>query len=168
MALDTQPPAIQVNDAHRAKADALTGSFALWLNALVDGPVYRPRVLPAPPIAPGVYLFAEGSRVMHVGRTKNLQARRRSQTSPTGDRFEATFAFLMARHRAAEAHDDLPNPRDQLATDGRFVPFFIQAKADVRAMDFRCVVIEDHAKQAVFEIFASVALNSPYNFWETH
>jgi hypothetical protein len=35
-------------------------------------------------------------------------------------------------------------------------------------MDFRCVVIEDHPTQALFEIFASVALGSPYNSWETH
>jgi hypothetical protein len=35
-------------------------------------------------------------------------------------------------------------------------------------MDFRCVMIEEHARQAVFEVFASVALRSPYNFWETH
>jgi hypothetical protein len=74
----------------------------------------------------------------------------------------------MARHRAAEAHSDLPNGRGQLAIDDRFIPFFIQAKTEVRAMDFRCVVIADHVQQAVFEVFASIALNSPYNFWETH
>lgn len=161
-------PTITVDDAHRATAHALTGNFDRWLDALVTGPIYLPRVPPAPPIAPGVYLFAEGSRVMHVGRTKNLQERRRDQTSPSGDRFVATFAFLMARHRAVEAHKDLPRARDQLEADVRFVPFFTQAKAEVRAMGFRCVVIEDHAQQAVFEIFASIALDSPYNFWETH
>ncbi len=80
----------------------------------------------------------------------------------------ATFAFFMARHRADEVHNDLPNARSQLAADDRFGAFFVEAKTQVRAMDFRCVVIEDHAQQAVFEIFASVALDSLYNVWETH
>jgi hypothetical protein len=74
----------------------------------------------------------------------------------------------MARHRAAEVYDDLPKARDQLAADDRFAPLFVESKAAVRAMDFRCVMIENHARQAVFEVFASVALGSPYNFWETH
>jgi hypothetical protein len=165
---DVLTQGIPIDEADRAKAHTLSGSFDRWLDALVSGPVYRTRVAPAPPAEPGVYLFANGSRVMHVGRTKNLQERRRSQTSPSGDRFVATFAFLMARHQAAESHSDLPNGRGQLAIDDRFIPFFIQAKAEVRAMDFRCVVIADHAQQAVFEVFASIALNSPYNFWETH
>ncbi|MGA2163178.1 MAG: hypothetical protein ABSH36_01770 [Solirubrobacteraceae bacterium] len=144
------------------------GDFDELLDELARGHVYRCGVLPAPPQRPGVYLFADGPNVMHVGRTKNLQERRRSQTGPSGDRFTATFPFLLARLRAAEAHDDLPNARDELGADHRFVPFFVQAKAEVRAMDFRCVVIENHARQAIFEIFASVALHSPYNFWETH
>lgn len=80
----------------------------------------------------------------------------------------ATFAFLMARHAAAEAHDDLPTGRAQLAADGRFAPFFAEAKRRVQAMDFRCVVIEEDAQQAMFEVFASVALDAPYNFWATH
>jgi hypothetical protein len=168
MAFETPTRAVPVNKEHQAAAHALTESFDRWLDALVSGPVYRTRVAPAPPAEPGVYLFAEGSRVMHVGRTKNLQERRRSQTSPSGDRFVTTFAFLMARHRAAEARSDLPNRRGQLATDDRFAPFFSQAKAEVRAIDFRCVVIADHAQQAMFEVFASIALDSPYNFWETH
>jgi hypothetical protein len=160
--------AIPVDEVNRAEAHALTGDFDRLLDALVSGPVYRPRVAPAPPPEPGVYLFADGLRTMHVGRTKNLQERRRTQTSPSGDRFVTTFAFLMARHRAAEVHDDLPKGRAQLAVDDRFAPLFVQAKAAVRAMDFRCVVIENRARQAVFEVFASVALESPYNFWETH
>lgn len=159
---------IPIDETYRAQAHALTGDFDRLLDALASGPSYRPRVAPAPPPEPGVYLFAEGPQVMHVGRTKNLQDRRRAQTSPSGDRFVATFAFLMARHRAAEAYDDLPEFRDQLAADARFAPLFVQAKAAVRAMEFRCVIIEHHARQAVFEIFASVAFASPYNFWETH
>lgn len=165
---DVETPAIPVDGAARAAAHALDDNFDALLDALVGGQVYRCRVLPTPPRQPGVYLFAAGPNVMHVGRTRNLQARRRDQTSPSGDRFVATFPFLLARHRAAEVHDDLPTARDALAADARFVPFFIDAKADVRGMDFRCVVIEDAATQALFEIFASVALRSPYNFWETH
>lgn len=115
-----------------------------------------------------VYLFAVGSNVMHVGRTKNLQARRRDQTSLSADRYVATFAFLLARHRAGLKHGDLPTTRADLEADDRFFPVFVRAKEDVREMDFRCVEIEDHTEQALFEIFASVALGSKYNFWETH
>jgi hypothetical protein len=165
---DYPASAIPVDDTLRAQAHALTGDFDRWLDALVSGSVYRHRVPPAPPAQPGVYVFAEGPQVMHVGRTRNLQARRRDQTSPSGDRFVATFAFLMARHRAVEAHDDLPTVRGQLAADERFTRFFANAKAQVQAMEFRCVVIEQHAQQAMFEIFASVALGALYNSWATH
>jgi hypothetical protein len=159
---------IPVDGARRAQAHALTGDFDRWLDALVSGPAYRYRTAPAPPALPGVYLFAEGPRVMHVGRTRNLQARRRDQTSPSGNRFVATFAFRLARHGAAEAHDDLPVARAQLAADERFARCFAEAKARVQAMDFRCVVIEQDAPQAMFEVFASIALGAPYNLWTTH
>lgn len=165
---DSPVLAIPVADARRAQAHALTDEFDTWLDALVSGRVYRHRVRPAPPAQPGVYLFAVGGQVMHVGRTRNLQARRRDQTSPGGDRFVATFAFLMARRRAAEVHDDLPLGRGHLAADERFARFFADAKAQVQAMDFRCVVIEQDAQQATFEIFASVALGALYNSWATH
>lgn len=159
---------IPLDAARLAQAHTLTRDFDRWLDALVGGLVFRYRVPPAPPTLPGVYLFAEGSRVLHVGRTKNLQARRQDQTSPSGDRYAATSAFLMARHRAAEVHDDLPTVHSQLAADDRFARFFDEAKVQVQAMDFRCVVIEHDAQQAIFEVFASIALGAPYNFWATH
>jgi hypothetical protein len=160
--------AIPIKSADRARAHALTEDFDAGLDELASAHVYRSGVLPAPPAKPGVYLFADGPKVMHVGRTRNLQARRRNQTSPSGDHFVATFPFRLARSRALKIHDDLPPARGDLEVHERFAPYLLQAKADVRAMDFRFVIIEDDAKQALFEIFASIAFDSPHNSWETH
>jgi hypothetical protein len=160
--------ALQIDPDRLAAAHTLVGNFDGLLEDLVSGHVYRCRERQAPPRSPGVYCFSQGEQVMHVGRTKDLQARRQNQTSPKGDRFVATFPFLLARHRAAEVRDDLPTDRGELEADERFKPFFTEAKEDVRAMEFRCVEIENHPLQAMFEIFASVALDSRYNFWETH
>lgn len=164
----SEGPPIPIDQRCRQRAHELVGEFDDLLVRLTTGHVYRCNVLPAPPPEPGVYLFAEESITLHVGRTRDLQSRRRNQTGPKGHQSTATFAFNLAASRAREVHRDLPATRDQLAQDERFATFFQAAKEAIRGMDFRCVVIEDHAEQALFEIFASVALASPYNTWETH
>lgn len=144
------------------------GDLQELLERLTSGHAYRCGERPAPPQEPGVYLFAVGDAVMHVGRTKNLQGRRRNQTSPEGSQTQATFAFRMAQHRARQEMHLTALNREELAQHEDFRPLFREMKEAVREMDFRCVQIDDHPKQALFEIFASVALGSPHNSWETH
>lgn len=153
----------------RALAHRKMAGFDELLDQLVRAYPFRVGERPAPPRRPGVYLLASGDEVMHVGRTRNLQVRRRNQTSESGNRNVATFAFQLARHRARERHGaELPEKRGELEEDPRFVPLFRVARLEVRAMDFRCIEVDDHDAQAHFEIFAGVALNAPHASSRTH
>lgn len=161
--------AIPVDHALRAEALALAAEFGDLLDQLVSGHVYRCGKRPAPPKAPGVYLFAEGESVLHVGRTRNLQSRRRDQTGLSNDRFTATNAFRRAVADAAAAgHEGLPKNRAELEAHATFKPYFAAAKQRMRAADFRCVQLSDPPRQAMFEIFASIALDLPRKLWLTH
>jgi hypothetical protein len=159
---------IPVQRAFRATALALAGDFSDLLDQLVAGYAYRCGERPAPPAAPGVYVFADGPLVIHVGRTRNLQARRRDQTGPSNDRHTATLAFRLAVAKATAAHADLPMTRALLERESRFRKYFIDAKSHVRDLDFRCIELADSPRQAMFEIFASVALGLPPELWRTH
>jgi hypothetical protein len=160
---------IPIDPALRAEAVALTEDFGRLLDELVSGHVFRCGELPAPPVAPGVYLLAEGDNVLHVGRTRNLQERRRNQTGLNNDRYTATHAFRRAAADAAAAgHLGLPSNRAELEVHPTFAPYFQVAKQRMRACDFRCVKIADPPQQATFEIFASIALGLPRELWQTH
>jgi hypothetical protein len=161
--------AIPIDPALRAEAVALTEDFGRLLDELVSGHVFRCGELPAPPVAPGVYLLAEGYDVLHVGRTRNLQARRREQTGLKNDRDTASHAFRRAVADATGAgHVGLPSKRADLEAHPTFAPYFQAAKQRMRACDFRCVGIADPPQQATFEIFASIALGLPHELWRTH
>lgn len=161
--------AIPIDPGLRAEAMALTEDFGRLLGELASGHVYRCGEPPAPPRTPGVYLLAEGDDVLHVGRTRNLQARRRDQTGLNNDRYTATHAFRRAVADATTAgHLGLPGKRAELEVDPTFAPYFQAAKQRLRACDFRCVKIADPPQQAMFEIFASIALGLPPELWRTH
>lgn len=161
--------AIPIDPALRVEALALTEDFGGLLDQLVSGHVFRCGERPAPPVAPGVYLFAEASEVLHVGRTRNLQARRREQAGLNNDRYTASHAFRRAIADATAAgHSDLPRKRAELEVHPTFSPYFQAAKRRMRACDFRCVEIADPPEQAMFEIVASIALGLPRELWQTH
>lgn len=159
---------IKINPARLQEANDLSREFEALVTELANGHEYRCGESPAPPQAPGVYLLAEGEDVLHVGRTRNLQTRRRNHTMPGGGRNTATFAFLLARRDAQVHPNSLPQGREALEAHPDFADYFKQAKERVRAMTFACVVVEEPGRQALFEIYASVALGSPHNDWQTH
>jgi len=158
---------LAIDPENRAAALALCEGFADLLEALVAGHVYRCGERPAPPTLAGVYVFSDGPDVVHVGRTRNLQTRRRNQTGLRNTRHVATHAFRRATTAARAAHDDLPRTRDALERDPRFTPYFDAEKQYLRTLDLRCVELDDPPKQAMFEIAASVALGLPRELWRT-
>ena len=52
--------------------------------------------------------------------------------------------------------------------DAAFCEAFLQAKARVRAMQFRCVEEPDPTRQALLEIYCAFALSTRYNDFDTH
>jgi hypothetical protein len=49
-----------------------------------------------------------------------------------------------------------------------FGPAFVEAKRRVAGMDIRYVEEPDPVKQALLEIYAATALETPYNDFENH
>ena len=52
--------------------------------------------------------------------------------------------------------------------DALFGAAFIAAKERIRAMEYRYVEEADQNRQAVFEIYCDVVLETPYNDFRTH
>lgn len=143
--------------------------FDAMLDELVQAPVYRCGELPAPPKTAGVYVFAQDGVVFHVGRTGNLQERRRNQTGLTNDRHTATFAFRKAVEDARRQFPHLSSlTRGDLEAHPDFKPLFQTWKENVRGMDMRFIEIASASKRHLFEMMASMALGLPEELWDEH
>lgn len=122
------------------------------------------------PNAPGIYLYSEDDRQLYVGRTRNLSRRWADHTRLSSGINSASFAFNIAK-RAAVAHGvDVAIARSQLAVEPVFAGAFIEAKARVRAMDYRFVRVDSPVLSTVGEVYAAMVLGTEgdFNEFETH
>ena len=60
------------------------------------------------------------------------------------------------------------NSRTGLATTSEFVEAFTAAKRRIRQMDYRFVAEDDQTRQAILEAYCAIALQTPYNDFDTH
>jgi predicted GIY-YIG superfamily endonuclease len=107
----------------------------------------------------GVYAFRVGEVTWYVGRTDRMAGRWADHTRDGSDDHKASFAFLLAKEAAEKAHIHARS-RKALARDGRFKRYFRKAKADIRRMSRHAVEVTDPRRQALFEIYAAVALRA--------
>jgi hypothetical protein len=83
----------------------------------------------------------------------------------------AAFAFRLARletGRTAPSYKAGAESRHGLMSDPNFVRALTDAKARIRAMDYRFVEEADQSRQALLEIYCSIALATPHNDFDTH
>ena len=117
------------------------------------------------PAREGVYVLYERGRPMYVGRSDNLKTRLLDHGLSSGGSETATFAFNIAKER-------FPNPssmtRRELVRDPEFQIHFREAARRVRLMEVRAVGISDPIEQTIFEVYASMMLDTPYNSFENH
>lgn len=152
-----------------------------YLEALIASDVFGrgPNRKP-PPREHGVYLFSEAGRHLYVGRCglteraakrgrghSNFRTRLAGHTRPSSAHNQATFAWRLAVEAVDGKFEDLPTIRAELQQDGRFQREFVRQKARVSAMDFRVVTITDNFESYVFEPYAALMLETPYNSWAT-
>ncbi len=143
------------------------------LPALVDEllacPPHR-RAFDRAPKQPGIYLYSDGGRHLYVGRTRNLASRWGQHTAPSSGINSAAFAFNVAKRQAEAAGVDVTVARQALAQDAVFAAAFADAKAAVRAMDYRYVVVTSPVLSTVGEVYAAMLLGTEgdYNLFETH
>lgn len=124
---------------------------------------------PSVPNAPGIYLFSDDDAPLYVGQTRKLRTRLQQHTGATRGSNQASFAFLIAKREAAAAGLDIARYRAVLEADLAFIPHFDAARALVAGMDVQFVELADALTRTLFEVYASLALNTvEYNSFETH
>jgi hypothetical protein len=121
------------------------------------------------PKSPGIYLFSKGDEALYVGQTRNLRVRLRNHTNPLSRENQASFAFLVAKAEAEKTGVDVKQTRKVLEADEAFAKHFSEAKSGIAAMDVRFIELDGPIERTLFEIYASLALNTVlYNSFETH
>jgi len=119
----------------------------------------------------GVYLFSEGEKHLYVGRTNHVRRRHGLHCRASAQHNQAVFAFKLARHATGNlkaSYSTGAGSRKALAADPDFKRAFDEAKIRVKAMDFRWVEEADPLRQCLLEVYAAVALETPYNDFDNH
>lgn len=117
----------------------------------------------------GVYLFSEGAIHLYVGRSKRqLNKRLRGHIRKSAK--DSPLAFKLAREATGQTVTSYSGDyiRAKLLSDPEFIKKYQDAKERIRRMNIRWVHESDPTKQALLEIYVSVALETPYNDFETH
>ena len=118
----------------------------------------------------GIYLFTERGKHLYVGRTNRLRARINEHGRDSSGHNSAPFAFRLARMATGRRNASYRQhgSRNHLEQDPKFHDAFLKAKRRVRRMDVRFVEEGDQARQALLEMYVTVALHTPYNDFGTH
>ena len=116
----------------------------------------------------GIYAFYEDGEPIYIGRSSNMRNRLMSHGRPSSGHQTATFAFILAVKDAKARGVDTSRSRDELQNDSDFDRLYSSSKSRVRDMQVRVVEIDDAIEQTVFEVYAALALETPYNTFENH
>jgi predicted GIY-YIG superfamily endonuclease len=130
------------------------------------------KVCSLPKVMPnrGIYLFSEGNDHLYVGRTNRLRQRLSEHCRKSSTHNSAPFAFLLARAACEmkSASYKAQRSRTDLEKHEVFGPAFVAAKNRVSNMDVRFVEEADPLRQALLEMYASIALGTPNNSFDNH
>jgi len=155
-----------MNDKFREYVESLHPSF----QKLMSMPPVLVGDLPPGLPAEGVYLFSERERPLYAGRSNRIRQRLQEHCRPSSTHNIAPFAFLLAREATGKTRASYTpsGSRRELEADPVFREAFAQAKKRVAGMQVRYVEEPDSMRQALLEMYVAVALNTPYNSFETH
>ena len=141
--------------------EKLGQSGAISMYSMADRRALR-RKLPA---SKGIYVLYERGRPMYVGRSDNMANRLLEHGQPSGGSETATFAFNIAKQQFPGSTFML---RKDLQRHKEFQLLFDSAKERVRRMEVRVVDVADPIEQTIFEVYAHLELQSPFNSFENH
>ena len=120
----------------------------------------------------GIYVFYDQEKPVYVGRVgstskQTMRSRIQQHTRPSSGHNTATFAFILLQEKLGKATGHGAEfSRERLAKE--YPLEFKEMKELVRNMEFRAVEIKDSETQTVFEVYASMALRTRYNKFDTH
>ena len=116
----------------------------------------------------GVYVLYEDGKPIYVGRSNRLRNRLLEHSRQSSTQNSAPFAFNLAKEKAARRGINISQARNELERDLTFKDLFTQAKKRVSLMRIRTVQIDSPVMQTLFEVYAALALKTPYNDFDTH
>ena len=117
----------------------------------------------------GAYVFYENGKALYVGRSNRLKQRIQEHSRQSSMHNSASFAFRLAKEIMARRQNILSYiTRRELETAPGFAEIFFASRLRVAQMKIRVIKIDDPVKQALFEIYAALALNTEYNDFGTH
>ena len=117
----------------------------------------------------GIYLFSENNDHLYVGRSNRIAYRYVLHCSSSAQQNQASFAWkLMAEVVGHKATYRRGEGRADMIMRPEYSVAFTAAKARIRGMDFRFVEENDQMRQALLEAYVCIALETPYNDFNTH
>lgn len=132
-----------------------------------SSPLSRSNLLTVP--SKGIYIFYnKDGRPLYVGRTDRMRTRLLEHGRSSSRHTSATFAFLLAKEKWDEMHPGDARTRKDLESDQTFFLLYKEKKRDVAEMQIRTIEVADPAEQVLFEVYAALELETPYNDWENH
>lgn len=139
-------------------------------NQLLTMPPVTAGSLPKTMPKRGIYLFSESDHHLYVGRSNNIRGRIGRHCRSGATHRMAAFAFRLARESTGflKATYKKEGSRKALMDNPEFSNAFSKAKERIRMMDLRFIEVDDPIQQAIFEIYVSVASQTPYNDFDTH
>jgi hypothetical protein len=108
---------------------------------------------------------------LYVGKSNKVRLRYKQHTNPGSQHNQAVFAFKIAREvtgKVKASYARGAENRKGLVGDPDFSLAFREAKARVGRMEYRFVEERDQTRQALLELYCAIALNCPYNDFNTH
>ncbi|WP_135604937.1 hypothetical protein [Methanococcoides sp. NM1] len=148
--------------------ESIIDSLPVLLEKLVNSrPLKRDNLQGMPEC--GIYVYYKDRIPLFVGRSDNMKKRIMAQSRKGSTHHSAPFAFLLARNKAIAKGMDIENKtRNELINDPLFNDLFIQSKEEVSKMSIRYVEVKNPEEQTIFQVYASMELNTEFNKFETH
>ena len=148
--------------------ERVIAKMPVLLKSLQSSPAFSRDGLPVLPKR-AIYVFYENDDPLYVGRSNRLRLRLQEHGRPSSERNTATFAFLLAAEEVGKRGLIFQSMQKTAWKNvPEFRELFRRAKDRVSKMKVRVVEVTDPVDQTVFEVYAALALGTPYNDFETH
>jgi predicted GIY-YIG superfamily endonuclease len=142
--------------------------FPGWLEVLQKSPALSREELSSVPDQ-GIYVYYDkNDRPLYVGRSDRMRKRLLQHSRPSSGHNSATFAFILTKQKMPYNTLSHKKSRSDLQIEDQFSQMFYAAKDEVARMRVRVIEIVNPVEQALFEIYVSLELATPYNDWENH
>jgi predicted GIY-YIG superfamily endonuclease len=118
----------------------------------------------------GIYVFYEDSKPLYVGRSNTIKSRLQQHSRQSSSSNQASFAFILAKEEFLKNENMSLEKmtRDVLEKHPEFKELFKSQKKRVSNMNIKFVSIENANFQTIFEVYAHMKLETPYNTFENH